>query len=493
MNTILDILVTYLSDKNKLNLLSTCKEFWQTRKEVRFTGHCRYDRWMQLGMNIANVYVKCRGIIPQGATHVYLHKNFNEPIVIPEGVICIQFGKCFNQRITLPNSVRIARFGKCFNQPLILPKGLRNLQLGNDFNQPIMLHDGIEVAVFGKQFNQPTIFPESLRHLEFGKWFNHPITGALPNLQWLRFGDRFNSELNLVDMDSLKHLEFGMYFNQPIDFLPDLEYLSFECYFRQHITLLPSTLKYLKITTYGPNPLVLPDGLEYLIFIIAPDTFPVLPKSLKYLDIGYNAGYTLHPGYLPEGIVHLKLGNVTNRSLAGCLPKSLKYLDAGRFNSLLLPGDLPEGLEELYMPKFNWSLHPGVFPDSIKKLVFGRFNRLLKNLPKYLEYLDLGRFYDMPFSGHDLPTTLKFINFGERFNQNIDYLPSGMDRINFCFGFSCPLPENFTVKYLTLPRGYPHITDSLRKRATNISDKVFTLWMTFPSINAHIGDEPTLN
>jgi hypothetical protein len=409
---------------------------------------------------------------------VYLHKNFNEPIIIPDGVICIQFGREFNQPVNLPDSVIIARFGKCFNQPLILPKKLKNLQLGNDFNQPITLPYGITHAVFGKHFDQITEFPKTLEHLEFGKWYNKPITSALSNLRWLKFGDRFDSELDLSSMESLKHLEFGIYFNQPIDLLPDcLEYLSLSRYYRNYNNIIfPDSLKYLKLGLFTPHQLVLPKALEHLVIIDTPNVLPEFPETLKHLELRIGDDLVQRIGHLPDGITYLYLGSGFIARLPGRLPHSLRYLNT-HYAGPLTAGMFPEGLEELHMLMFNRAIPEGVFPDSIKKLIFGRFNRTLKNLPKNLEHLDLGPFYDMPFSEHDLPKTLKTIDFGMRFSQPIDYLPSGMDKIVFHLGFKQPLPEGFTVKHLVLPYGYEHITDDLRKRVKTIGTGRIPMWV----------------
>lgn len=509
--TIINILVGYLRDRDILNLLSTCREFASMRKHVRFTGYCRYDRQAALGIQVQNVYMKCGsdgGEIPPGVTHVYLHKNFNSPIVIPEGVVCIRFGNAFNQPVTLPKSIRsvyfgdafnqrvvlpegvhTAHFGRIFTQPLALPKSVRNLQLGNAFNQPIKLNDGLEIAVFGKQYNQPTIFPASLRSLRFGKYFNQPVLDELPKLERLEFGHRFDRVVNLEGMISLKHLKFGFYYRQPINFLPDLEHLTFGYLFNHYTGMVfPDTIKYLEVPAFAG--MVLPNALEHLVFMSNPRSLIVYPVTLKSLKMSYTHGHAITPGLLPDSITHLELGYTTNNIPPGCLPTSLKYLDMGTYNGPLVVGMFPDGIEEIHLPMFNWSLHPGVFPNSIKKLVFGRFGGILKHLPRYLEHLDLGNFFNVEFSGHDLPRSLKTINFGQRFEQPVDYIPPGMDRVEFKLGFNHPLPDDFTCKHLIVPINYKYITDSLRKRVQNIRLGKLDKWVAVPLVWDAVNDEP---
>ncbi len=146
------------------------------------------------------------------------------------------------------------------------------------------------------------------------------------------------------------------------------------------------------------------------------------------------------------------------------MPSSIKTLGLSTYQ--LDPYIIPESVEDLYLRTSD--IIEGVIPDSVKTLRLLPFSGQIHCLPKELISLDLGYHYNEKINGDIFPDTLKNINFGALFNKPLSRLPSNMDTVRFGTVYKHPLPENFTAKQIKLPRNYPYITDSLRKRVGKI-------------------------
>lgn len=213
MDNVILTVIGYLNDFNKLNLIKTCKEFYQLREKIQYTDMYRYWRIKHLPFikNITKIEYMI-GVdeplvdsVPNYVTHIktYIYDKklkhpiancnnvqavafgcyFNMSVELPKNITSLSFGSEFNKPITIPDKVIYLSFGSTFNQPLILPKSVKHLTLGLYFNQPLVLHEGIETVMFGIFFNQPIrgLLPKTVKRAIFGHYFDHDIKGHIPD------------------------------------------------------------------------------------------------------------------------------------------------------------------------------------------------------------------------------------------------------------------------------------------------------------------------
>ena len=174
--------------------------------------------------------------------------------------------------------------------------------------------------------------------------FNQPLENSLSNLinlTHLTFGFDFNCSLanSLSNLINLTHLTFSYRFNKPLE-------------------KSLSNLTNLTNLTFG-------DEFNH-----------PLSNSLSNLT----------------NLTHLTIGHKFNQLLE--LPSSIKILSID-CNNLYLIENLPNSVEELYLGK-NFNLELNNLPNSIKKIKFdtdSNYNKELNNLPKFLELLELSKYY----------------------------------------------------------------------------------------------------
>lgn len=171
----------------------------------------------------------------------------------------------------------------------------------------------------------------------------YPYLESFPNIKSMSFADDFNATINLSKITSLSEVIFGTYFNQLIskDTLPssltkltlglnyirkieslpvNLEYLTFGNRFNTSI-VLPSTIKYVTFGDAFNQDIVLPFGLEQLTFGYHFNRMLVLPGSMKVLNLSTKFNQELS---LNEGLEELTVGVQFNKNLK--TPSSLKTL-----------------------------------------------------------------------------------------------------------------------------------------------------------------------
>jgi len=154
---------------------------------------------------------------------------------------------------------------------------------------------------------------------------------------------------------SLEYIKFGMYFNQSIDYLPPtLKYLILGEYFNQNLNNIPISIEYLSLDNMFDQPLDnLSDNIKELYLYSNNFNYPIrkLPKNLTKLKI-----YT-YKSIILDNNCFAEVNNLNEVAIYG-------------FNSPL--------------DNIKWS-------DSIKIIRFGDyFNDKINNLPKYLEYFEVG-------------------------------------------------------------------------------------------------------
>lgn len=420
----------HLEDKDKLNLLFSCKEFYYRRSLLRYHSMIKLRNVpANLIDNFTNVFLFDLKKIPKNVRKITFFKKLNQSLVglIPETITHITFGYDFNKSLenSLPASLESLIFGNEYNQSLpTLPETLRHLQFGEKFNQLIteLLPSRLEVLIFSKWFNQDLNhqLPESLLHLEFGTEFNRKIDYLPPKLIYLKFGWTFNQSLTLPL--SLKHLVLGNHFKQTLN-LTNHKYLQYlqlvnvasitRIQFPQSIThitfnwftsgnlasLLPKTTTHLEIANYYPEHLTIPSSVTHLIMGNC--------ERLKSCDLGcitnliFKDDFNMElPCLLPASLTHLKFGRSFNQSIEGMFPASLTHLIFGNH--------------------FNQSLG-----DGVRRVTF---------LPPFLTHLEFGNEFNQRLGISELtfsflPATLRYLKLGRSFTKSLEWVPDDIENI----------------------------------------------------------------
>src|SRR5579872_4241728 len=175
MSNMMDVLIkdiivyitTYLTDKIKLNLLSSNKYFHSLKNEI--------------------IYHDCIDI--DKIHHLWYYDRFTKLVV-------------HNIQHHIPKSVTHLTFGDNFNQNIkdCIPDSVTHLTFSDEFDQDIK-----------------DCIPKSVIHLHFGHSFNQDIRNCIPNsVIHLYFGYRFNQDIRDCIPNSVTHLHFGFCFDQDI-------------------------------------------------------------------------------------------------------------------------------------------------------------------------------------------------------------------------------------------------------------------------------------
>ncbi|QGR54238.1 f-box and fnip repeat-containing protein [Moumouvirus maliensis] len=270
----------YLDTKNKIRLMSTCRDLLNVRDVVKIFEVYNYylikdSIFYSSFENIS--YLALNMDIPTNITHLYFSDSFNKPIPKLGELNC------------LSNNLKFIKFGWNFNQSIndCIPEGVTHIIFGNKFNQNISgcIPDSVTYLEFGKSFNKTIkdCLPKNLKYLKFGFNFNQNIDKCIPNIKYLEFGHNFNQNINHCSITqkyglppSLKYLIFRQEFNQNISrCIPHgVKVLKFGKKFNQKIkNQIPSSLEYLSICN--------PEGKVYNII-------SDLPSSVKKIHLmGY--------------------------------------------------------------------------------------------------------------------------------------------------------------------------------------------------------------
>ena len=128
---------------------------------------------------------------------------------------------------------------------------------------------------------------------------------------------------------------------------------------------------------------------------------------------------------IPINVTHLTFGYNFNQQVN--LP-NIKYIKLDCDNINLIE-NLPNSVEEIeFSYNFNLELHN--LPNSIKKISFhlySNYNKELNCLPEFIEYLELGKYYNKNIS--KFPLNLKTI----KCDQNYKYIDDFKNKFDIVF------------------------------------------------------------
>jgi hypothetical protein len=168
----------------------------------------------------------------------------------------------------------------------------------------------------------------------------YPYLRSFTNLKSMTFSNKFNSSINLSELNSLETIVFGVYFNQPVskaNLPPNLQKLVFGLNFIRKIDSLPDNLQELVFNNRFNSPVNLPSNLKSVVFGDGFNQDLVLPDSLESVVFGYHFNKEIN---IPANLKNLEFGNKFNKELS--LNNKLENLVLGtQFNcGLVLPNSM---------------------------------------------------------------------------------------------------------------------------------------------------------
>ncbi|KAN0025729.1 hypothetical protein ACTFIU_005392 [Dictyostelium citrinum] len=173
--------------------------------------------------------------------------------------------------------------------------------------------------------------------------------------------------------------------------------------------------------------------------------------TLTSLELG-SMPYHIQPNSIPPNLLKLKIGNLQSNSLVGILPRKLEYLLLCGFVGKIGVYDLPSSLSELILypynkpfqidilpinlkilnlPNYNQEFDVDVLPPNLIELILGQdYIKEIKDLainnskwghpitpnllPDSLTNLKILGYHNLPIN---IPRKLNYLNIGKSFNQ----------------------------------------------------------------------------
>ncbi|KAK5582266.1 hypothetical protein RB653_003849 [Dictyostelium firmibasis] len=274
-----------------------------------------------------------------------------------------------------------------------IPMGVVDLSLPDNFN------GNLEIGCI----------PTTILKLKFGRAYDKPLKSSdLPNgLIELIYHGNHSIPLNCLP-DTLEYLKLGKYFNSPI-----------------LVGSLPKSLKVLKFGKSFNQPLK------------EIGCFP-FDENLEIISLGKNWDNVISAGVLPSStLVHLNLGKAKDFTLKQSYFSMTINLFSKFYSDELLIQCC--NLKSLIITDFDKQILPNSLPNSIESIIFKKFNNGNKpiqpfSLPTELKYIDFGNKFNQKILPNSLPCKkLKSIIFGKSFNQSLEngLIPKTVEFITF--------------------------------------------------------------
>ena len=215
------------------------------------------------------------------------------------------------------------------------------------------------------------------------------------------------------------------------------------------------------------NKIIYPPNLTNLIFKYKTETETsqqiIFPNTIKILEIQTNSSFDLF--VFPKHLKKLVIKIMDKQSLIGVkFPSQLESLELSeKFSEDLSQLDLPECLQRLTLGhRFNFPIDLSRF-QNLTHLRFGhRFNRDLVNLPKSLEFIQVGEQYNK-----NIEKTDAVITYGYKYEQ--------YDKVSIQKEFVKNLPHSIkgSLKWYTGPGEELNILLRNKERFGNFFQKQF--------------------
>lgn len=407
--------------------------------------------------------------LPKNLNVLYLGNSFNYPLpYLPESLLILKIGDMFNQEIELPDNLEVLSLGSSFKKPIVkLPKKLKKLTIKGNYPHFLPVHkiklDFIDV--YGTQ--NKDIITEIL---------SQKICQKMKSI----FRDSIDCHSNKTGVSII--------INGQLDYekLSKFPIHSLHINTKQKITHLPKNLHHLFVSDLYSDKL--PDIPKTLNTLIIGNSFnnilPKLPESLESLILGDSFNQSL--GDLPKKLKVLILGSSYEKPLEN-LPSSLvkleikshsKFFDKKVFQNSSTQSNKIQSFNENMIQKNNdinsvcediiYSLNKNLrnHPNKIRcysgqisvivndivdfkklsnfhqiKLLEINVSQPISNLPFNLETLIIGDNYDGPIDVSILPNTLKKLDIGDSFNNELPALPINLTYLHIGNSYDYEIPQ----------------------------------------------------
>ncbi|KAN0015566.1 hypothetical protein ACTFIU_008302 [Dictyostelium citrinum] len=186
-----------ISSYNKKHSFESLREYplrnYLTLLKIRNDETVENDRLM--GCQIPNK------VIPNSVEILIINQN----VIISEGDI--------------PNSIHTLNFGKRYRETLsnyMMPNNLIKLRFGHNTKikrkAQLSVLDQVPpslVLLCIKECDRDTIIPKTIKNLSFVEDFHHNLPFIPPNIENLSIGNKFNKEIDFLNLKNLKVLKIG--------------------------------------------------------------------------------------------------------------------------------------------------------------------------------------------------------------------------------------------------------------------------------------------
>lgn len=483
MDVILHVL-TFLTDKNKLNFMMTCTYLYQFISCVKYNNFQLFDKIRRLSFrnNFRKIiYFKEIKEHENKNTVFVLKSNYDK---IPPGTTCIKTGYHFNflEIGIIPERIISLEFCEYFNHTLKkghIPKTVTHLTINNGFRhmEKGSIPNSVTHLIFGDSFNKVIdvgVIPNSVVYLKFGWYFNQSIKNIIPpNIKYLSFRCSFNQPISeeIYISDTLKTISYipesVKYFNyealnDKFDFKilsENITYLNLKIEKHIYPGDIPSSVTRLGLLSNEDiRPGVIPDNVTHLSFNLYYSgnysLNQLIHKNITHLDLGdlsvscdripngvthltYNPIY-LTINSIPNSVTHLTIDSKIKGSINKYIPNSVVYLNFnGTYDNIIYKGDIPDNVRCLtFGNDFDQYIEEGAIPNSVVRLIFGKlYNKPINNvIPNNVKNLTFGYEFNQPIE-NAIPNSTNHIEFGYMFKQSlINSIPYSVTRLIFNYG-----------------------------------------------------------
>ncbi|KYQ89299.1 hypothetical protein DLAC_09957 [Tieghemostelium lacteum] len=507
-------LLSYVNDRNKLSVLSSCKFLLASREKVNLIQpiqfrYCTVLTHFRSSIKSISVYnnrdlytlsnklskfptsTKWKSVNSL-AIHVFtIHNSLPSLTTFPSTLTKLNINSIRGIELlpgTIPSSVKYLSLGNWSDLSVIpgsIPTSVTHLHLGEN---KLLIADLIPNSVthLQMQFKYDSLagsehIPESVVDLAindcgFSETVKNSLKPSIRHLTFLTATNEMTYSYRTYDPRNLfpqgiTHLNYGFHGNNRSEVTYD--------------KAIPYTVTHLKLPEFFNCPLFelyYVCNLENLVTsrdFNRPINNSEFPDSLKYIRFGFDFNKYFLPGTFPKSVTHLTFGFRFNQSISTMnLPSNIVYLHLDyNFNQPI--DDLPEHLE--FMALGREFSHPiETLPKSLKTLIIKSNVPILQlNALENLEKLALVGTFNMPLNQITFPNNLKYLQLGDDFNQVIQplELPSLLTDLIIGNSFSQKLVENSlpaSLKTLTVGNSFPDDKsqfnlDTIPRGITNIT------------------------
>jgi len=387
---ILNTLLKYLSDRDKLNTISTCKYLWAYQNNITYSGVYYYSD------KITNPHVPVEYVLGGASSDIPIPNPIKVLTIIPK------YGS--QDRVAIPKTVEYL---------ILNERTLERIHMRLPFHIT-------RLTIHISDYLKITILPETIVRLHIdgtNDRLDHIIIPRhIIRLHMNVFG---NGSYTITEPSAMKYLKLGsvrrsssrQYMNIP----RSVTHVILRWYAHMDWNLLPTTVTHLELPVHYNQPTRIHTGMKYIIFgsdfntPLKPKTFP---NTITYIKFGANFNRPIDPGILPESLTHIIFGDKFDKEITAfsTLP-NLVHVEFGcMFDKSIR--DLPSSVRYLKLGDgFTKALQ---LPPDLTTLILGKcFKKDIRNLPQKLQYIQLPEDYPRKIRGY-IPRSVTRLYVGKQ-------------------------------------------------------------------------------